>query len=212
MRPLRLPNAAPPLVLPPARPAGTRALQGRRLGVAPRLTANLTTFAATTYGDAPLENPSWGTTCVESGDSKCSLRGGRASRQQPGHAVVIDLPADEVSGDAVSDYQLSPTYGTLLVENPGGTSIVGAGASTTIISASSLGVGVMQLTDGASGGSSLDLTGVTLSGGAATASGGGLDIADGNDTAVLKGATRSPATRRQTEAASPAGRTAAASG
>ncbi|HLI43634.1 MAG TPA: IPT/TIG domain-containing protein [Acidimicrobiales bacterium] len=141
------------------------------LGSAPTLAgASVTTFDVTTEVDSANVSPT-GTTCTDSETTpECSLRAAVEAANNLGTPVVIDVPA--------GTYTLS--LGQLTVDNQGGTSIVGAGASTTTIAGD--GTGLIDLTG--SNGATLWLTGLSLTGGSGS-DGGALEIDYASDSAVL---------------------------
>jgi CSLREA domain-containing protein len=192
-RPAATPSIAsprPPAVAPTVPAQGTapskkdvaaaKADSSKVLGPAPEVaTSSSTTFVVTSTVDSPLANPT-GTTCVDlESTPACSLRAAVEAANNLDGPVVIDLSS--------STYVLTNTsLGPLTVENPGGTSIEGSGATSTKITVpSGKKYGVVNLTaNGNQVGGALWLTDLSLSGGDATY-GGGLAIEDAGDSAIL---------------------------
>jgi predicted outer membrane repeat protein len=147
-------------------------------------TVSTTTLTVTSTVDSPLATTA--STCLdqETPTPKCSLRAAVQLADKLGTSVKIVLRA--------GTYQLTDTgLRSLVVENPGGTTIVGAGpTSTTIDVPSGAGYGVIQLTDSSttSGGSTLWLSDLAIEGGQAT-DGGGLQMVNADDSAVLNDVT-----------------------
>lgn len=136
-----------------------------------------TTVIVTSTVDSPLATDA--TTCEDQETTpSCSLRAAVQLANNLGTPVTIDLPPDV--------FKLTDTtLGSLVVDNPGGTTILGSGTSqTTIEVPSGDDYGVIQLTSSAAGGSTLWLSDLTLSGGEAT-DGGGLQMVEPDDSAVL---------------------------
>jgi fibronectin-binding autotransporter adhesin len=172
---LRLPRPAPLSQATSLSPSVLKGIRSRErstvLGTAPTLSgSSVTTFEVDTEVDSANVS-STGTTCVDSETTPhCSLRAAVEAANNLGTPVVIDVPA--------GTYTLS--LGQLTVDNKGGTSIVGAGASTTTVEGA--GTGIIDLTG--SSGATLWLTGLTLTGGSAS-DGGALEIDYASDSAVL---------------------------
>lgn len=187
--PVTRPHLSPPshLSAPAAgnvSPAALRTIRTRErsqsLRSMPATPTASTTFNVNTAEDSPLANSS-GTTCTDQQVTpRCSLRAAVQAADNLHKAVVIKLPSNT--------YNLTDTsLGSLLVDNTGGTDIVGAGAGTTKVAVPSGDTyGVLTLTDAttSSPGSTLWLSGVTLTGGDAT-DGGGFAMVYANDAAVL---------------------------
>jgi hypothetical protein len=170
---------------PGAHAAGPSARAAGPLGVAPAV-ANVapTDFTVNTLVDAHLSGTAAPGTCVADtppapADS-CSLRAAIESANASGTAVQIDLPA--------GSYPL--TLGQLVITDPGGINIIGAGALDTEINASAQADRVLQL----SGGSAVaQLSGLDIEHGSAPTGvgatdpgyGGGISVFDPTDSLVL---------------------------
>jgi len=148
------------------------------LAVAPRtfppsaVTFNVTTTADT--HDATPSNP----TCADS-SGQCSLRAALEEANASGKTTTINLTA--------TNYPL--TIGVLSATDPQGVQIVGAGSSATSVTAKAT-VGVLTLAHGASNaGAFVSLTNLTVKGASMAGNGGGINVADSNDTLELTGAT-----------------------
>jgi hypothetical protein len=170
---------------PGAHAAGPSARAAGPLGPAPAV-ANVvpTVFTVDTTVDAHLSGTAAPGTCVADAPpapaDSCSLRAAIESANAAGTAVEIDLPA--------GSYPL--TLGQLVITDPGGINIVGAGALDTEINASGQADRVLQL----SGGSAVaQLSGLDIEHGSAPTSvgavdpgyGGGISIYDATDSLVL---------------------------
>lgn len=131
-------------------------------------------FTVNTTADTLPANPT-GTTCVDTG-GKCSLRTAIAAANSLAKPVEIVVPA--------GSYTL--TQGLMTVTNPGGTDILGAGSSKSVIKGSgSAGLFVVTAASGEPGGL-LFINGAELTGGN-TADGGAITLSNavGGGTAVL---------------------------
>ncbi len=126
--------------------------------MAPRATAASTWTVNTTNDAAPSASECSGTP----GD--CSLRQA-TDKASAGDTIVVPAGA----------YDLSPSLPEISLQRS--VTISGAGASTTTIKSSGE-TGIFN-DDGLSSSDNVTISGVTLSGGAATASGGALDLASG---------------------------------
>jgi CSLREA domain-containing protein len=156
--------------------------EARRLGEAPQIAStSATTFTVDSTADSPLKTAT-GTTCVDSETTpKCSLRAAVQAANNLAAPVVINLLS--------ATYNLSDTtLGALTVDNPGGTSIVGAGmAATTIAVPTGDHYRVITMTENSKDeGGTLWLTGLTVTGGNAPSGyGGGIQIYYASDAAIL---------------------------
>jgi hypothetical protein len=164
---------------------GPSARAAAPLGVAPAV-ANVapTVFTVDTLVDAHLSGTAAPGTCVAASPpapaDSCSLRAAIESANASGTAVQIDLPA--------GSYPLS--LGQLVITDPGGINIAGAGALATEINASAQADRVLQL----SGGSAVaQLSGLDIEHGSAPTGlgasdpgyGGGISVFDPTDSLVL---------------------------
>jgi hypothetical protein len=170
---------------PGAHAAGPSARAAGPLGVAPAV-ANVapTVFTVDTLVDAHLSGTAAPGTCVAAAPpapaDSCSLRAAIESANASGTAVQIDLPA--------GSYALS--LGQLVITDPGGINIIGAGALDTEINGSAQADRVLQL----SGGSAVaQLSGLDIEHGSAPTGvgatdpgyGGGISVFDPTDSLVL---------------------------
>jgi CSLREA domain-containing protein len=141
--------------------------------IRPRATGFSAIFTVNTTTDSPLLNPS-GTTCVDDeGTPHCSLRAAVEAANNLGRAVEIKL--------AAHTYYLE-TDGSLTIENPGGTTIVGVGSTTHITS--DLGEGYSVFFEHSSNVTSFTLENLQVNGGYGT-DGGGIYVMGSMNSVVL---------------------------
>jgi hypothetical protein len=170
---------------PGAHAAGPTPRTSAPLGAAP-VVAHFAAavFAVNTTVDAHLSGTAAPGTCVAASPpapaDSCSLRAAIEAANTSGTAVEIDLPA--------GSYPLS--LGQLVITDPGGINIVGAGALSTEINGSTQSDRVLQL----SGGSAVaQLSGLDIEHGSAPTGpgavdpgyGGGISVFDPTDSLVL---------------------------
>lgn len=140
--------------------------------------ASATTFKVNSTVDSPNANPTTGTTCVDTETTPaCSLRAAVQAADNLGTPVVIDVPG--------GTYQLS-TDTPLVVSDPGGISIVGAGESATTVD----GLGATEIIDEApasstSAPSELFLSGLSLADGGAVSDGGAISVSSGSGAGAV---------------------------
>ncbi len=145
--------------------------------VRPHATQPAKTYIVNSTADDPLAT-SGSVNCVDTqGGSHCSLRAAVQAANNLNRPVVIEL--------AATTYDITDSaLGSLLIENTGGTSIIGKTmAGTKIHGELSVGWSVFSVGENSGRGSSLQLTDLTVNGGNAN-EGGGI-YQDGANTSVV---------------------------